>query len=187
MSIQGLGGRQIISYLPRPFAVLRSYQALAGAEQPEVNQLWDDLSASWDGLYITTATDPMLGRWEAIVMGEAPPVGSSDDERRFDLLTKTSLELPYSIRMLEQLIARITGDGGYSIEISPSSYFLEIRIALVSQRSLKEVDRMLRRVLPANMAYHLDLKYNRHSMLTAYTHGQLCSLTHYEIRQEVLP
>lgn len=45
---------------------------------------------------------------------------------------------------------------------------------------------MLARIVPANLLTDVQLKYNQHRQLTAYTHDQLSVRTHGQLREEVL-
>ena len=46
---------------------------------------------------------------------------------------------------------------------------------------------LLADIVPANMVCTTSLLYNQHADLTRFTHAQLALLTHFEIREEVLP
>lgn len=62
---------------------------------------------------------------------------------------------------------------------------LSVKVALTAQKQLDEVIKLLERVVPANLAVSVTLKYNQHKTFAAMTHGQLLAYTHYSLRNEV--
>ena len=57
---------------------------------------------------------------------------------------------------------------------------------LTARSNFEEVQKMLARIVPANLLTDVQLKYNQHRQLTAYTHDQLSVRTHGQLREEVL-
>ncbi len=66
-------------------------------------------------------------------------------------------------------------------------YTLSVKVALTAKRNQQAVEELLADIVPANMVCTTSLLYNQHADLTRFTHAQLALLTHFEIREEVLP
>ena len=49
-----------------------------------------------------------------------------------------------------------------------------------------EVDKLVRRMAPANLIITVELRYNQHLTLAKFTHAQLSQYTHKELREEVI-
>ena len=109
------------------------------------------------------------------------------DERRFKVLTRINTQLPFSVRRLRQQLATLCGADGYKLELSGGKYTLTVKVALTAKRNQQAVEELLADIVPANMVCTTSLLYNQHADLTRFTHAQLALLTHFEIREEVLP
>jgi hypothetical protein len=109
------------------------------------------------------------------------------DERRFKVLTRINTQLPFSVRRLRQQLATLCGENGYKLEVGGGKYTLSVKVALTAKRNQQAVEGLLADIVPANMVCTTSLLYNQHADLTRFTHAQLALLTHFEIREEVLP
>ena len=109
------------------------------------------------------------------------------DERRFRVLAKINAQLPFSIRRLRQQLSTLCGEDGYKLEVNGGVYTLTVKVALTAKRNQQAVEELLADIVPANMVCTTSLLYNQHADLTRFTHAQLALLTHFEIREEVLP
>ena len=65
-------------------------------------------------------------------------------------------------------------------------YELSVRLALTSKKNLDDAIEMVKRMAPANLVLVVDLLYNQHQQIAAYTHQQLSAYTHTQIRSEVM-
>ena len=176
--------RNLFEYYPEPLREFKEIRVLSDTEQEEVEQLEKAQKALLADQFVTTATENGISRWEAI-LGTQPRVTASLDERKFAILTRLSQELPYSMGMLRRQMNFLCGEEGYSLELKNQEYLLIVRIALVSRNSYKDVARLLKRIVPANLAIDLSLLYNRYSMVKVFTHRQLKAYSHDGIRNEV--
>ena len=61
-------------------------------------------------------------------------------------------------------------------------FTLEVRVALTAKNNANDVYIMLDKIVPANMIIDCSLMYNQNNKWMTYTHGQLNSYTHEELR-----
>lgn len=177
--------RQLLNYFPEVLKEFQEFRAIAGAEQPEVAQIWESLQAVLNDQFVLEATENGIGRWEKILK-IVPKATASLDDRRFLILTRLGEELPYSLRMLMRQMESLCGKSGYTIQLKNTEYTLVVRIALTAKSNYEDVDNMLQRMVPANMIIDLSLMYNQHRTLGKFTHRQLGAYTHNQLRNEVL-
>ena len=178
--------KRLQDYLPEILLKTYEFPLLCDTEQPEIDRLHDAADAVLDAQFLSTAGEYAISRYEKI-FGVVPQDTDTLDERRFKVLTRINTQLPFSVRRLRQQLATLCGADGYKLEVSGGKYTLSVKVALTAKRNQQAVDELLADIVPANMVCTTSLLYNQHADLTRFTHAQLALLTHFEIREEVLP
>ena len=178
--------KKLQDYLPPILLKTYEFPLLCETEQPEIDRLHDAADAVLDAQFISTAGETAIARYEKI-FGITPMDTDTLDERRFKVLTRINTQLPFSVRRLRQQLATLCGEDGYKLELDGDRYTLTVKVALTAKRNQQAVEELLADIVPANMVCTTSLLYNQHADLTRFTHAQLALLTHFEIREEVLP
>ncbi len=178
--------KKLQDYLPPILLKTYEFPLLCETEQPEIDRLHDAADAVLDAQFISTAGETAIARYEKI-FGITPMDTDTLAERRFKVLAKINAQLPFSVRRLRQQLATLCGADGYKLEVSGGKYTLSVKVALTAKRNQQAVEELLADIVPANMVCTTSLLYNQHADLTRFTHAQLALLTHFEIREEVLP
>ena len=178
--------KKLQDYLPPILLKTYEFPLLCDTEQPEIDRLHDAADAVLDAQFLSTAGEYAIQRSEKI-FGVVPQDTDTLDERRFKVLTRINTQLPFSVRRLRQQLATLCGADGYKLEVSGGKYTLSVKVALTAKRNQQAVEELLADIVPANMVCTTSLLYNQHADLTRFTHAQLALLTHFEIREEVLP
>ena len=178
--------KKLQDYLPPILLKTYEFPLLCDTEQPEIDRLRDAADAVLDAQFISTAGETAIARYEKIF--DITPMDTDTlDERRFRVLAKINAQLPFSVRRLRQQLATLCGADGYKLELDGGKYTLTVKVALTAKRNQQAVEELLADIVPANMVCTTSLLYNQHADLTRFTHAQLALLTHFEIREEVLP
>lgn len=178
--------KKLQDYLPPILLKTYEFPLLCDTEQPEIDRLRDAADAVLDAQFISTAGETAIARYEKI-FGITPMDTDTLDERRFKVLAKINAQLPFSVRRLRQQLETLCGADGYKLELDGDRYTLTVKVALTAKRNQQAVDELLADIVPANMVCTTSLLYNQHADLTRFTHAQIALLTHFEIREEVLP
>lgn len=178
--------KKLQDYLPPILLKTYEFPLLCDTEQPEIDRLRDAADAVLDAQFISTAGETAIARYEKI-FGITPMDTDTLAERRFKVLAKINAQLPFSVRRLRQQLATLCGEDGYKLELGGDRYTLTVKVALTAKRNQQAVEELLADIVPANMVCTTSLLYNQHADLTRFTHAQLALLTHFEIREEVLP
>lgn len=178
--------KKLQDYLPPILLKTYEFPLLCKTEQPEIDRLHDAADAVLDAQFLSTAGEYAISRYEKI-FGVVPQDTDTLDERRFKVLTRINTQLPFSVRRLRQQLATLCGENGYKLEVGGGKYTLSVKVALTAKRNQQAVEGLLADIVPANMVCTTSLLYNQHADLTRFTHAQLALLTHFEIREEVLP
>lgn len=178
--------KKLQDYLPPILLKTYEFPLLCETEQPEIDRLHDAADAVLDAQFLSTAGEYAIQRYEKI-FGVVPQDTDTLDERRFKVFAKINAQLPFSVRRLRQQLATLCGENGYKLEVGGGKYTLTVKVALTAKRNQQAVEELLADIVPANMICTTSLLYNQHADLTRFTHAQLALLTHFEIREEVLP
>lgn len=178
--------KKLNEYLPSILLKTYEFPLLCDTEQREFNRLNTAVDEVLDAQFVSTAGERGIERYEQI-FSIVPQDTDTLDERRFRVLAKINAQLPFSVRRLRQQLETLCGADGYRMEIDGGKYTLTVKVALTAKRNQQAVEELLADIVPANMVCTTSLLYNQHADLTRFTHAQLALLTHFEIREEVLP
>ena len=178
--------KKLQDYLPPILLKTYEFPLLCETEQPEIDRLHDAADAVLDAQFLSTAGEYAISRYEKI-FGVVPQDTDTLDERRFKVLTRINTQLPFSVRRLRQQLETLCGADGYKLELDGDRYTLTVKVALTAKRNQQAVEELLADIVPANMVCTTSLLYNQHADLPRFTHAQRALLTHFEIREEVLP
>lgn len=163
--------RQLINYLPFILRDLPAFKAAMASQQPEFSALWDSVAAFQDDLFILTAGDRGLARWEYI-LDLVPKASDSFDVRRIRILTALNRQLPYTLPQLQNVLNNIYGVGSSAAEVPENSYTLWVTMPYTDTYAdtMELVDAMS----PQNLFLQY-IAYLEDAHLTAYAAAAPCS------------
>ena len=163
---------------------LKEFQEIVKAEEPELNLILEAIDRTLANMFIETADEYGIGRFEDM-MGIYPEDTDTLEERRFRVMAKWGDKLPYTVKALKNLLETLCGKDGYALKVDNNRYELVVKVALYNEHNLKEVEKLLNRVVPANMVIQAVL-FNTHAILSDFTHEHLSQYTYKEVREEIL-
>lgn len=175
----------IETYWPDVIKEYKEFQELAGAEDPEIEALWQTIDNLLDDQFIETAKETGIARREKM-LGISPFADDDLESRRFRIQAKWIDKLPYTYPALINKLNNLCGVDGYVMTRNCSTHTLDIKIELTKSRMFDEVSKVTRQMVPANFIITVELRYNQHSKYADYTHSQLSAYTHYQLRNEVI-
>jgi hypothetical protein len=177
--------RPLIGYLPNVLKEVREYQALMHGEQAEVLALFAGIQDALDNQFVLSSTEYGVKRWEKI-LGIVPKASCTLDERKFTILSRLAERLPYTFRMLGRILDGLCGADGYKMNLRNELYELEVLVQLTAANNFNDVEKMLKRVIPANLTLKLSVEFNQHYKLKSFAHGFLRDYTHEQLRTHSL-
>lgn len=176
--------RKLADYLPPVLSGIRELAAVMDAEQPEAEALWAAMKTVLDAGFVETADSRGLARWERM-LGIRPKGRDTLEIRRTRIIARLNERLPYTLLALKRMLTAICGADGYTVKLECTAYYLRVRVAVNRLECMEEVQRLLDRVVPANMVTAVEPDYNTHEDLGRYTHRQLGTYTHRELREKI--
>ena len=176
--------RFLIDYLPPFMQEFHEIKKIMEAEQPEIDDLWEKCADALDDQFVLSATENGVKRWEKI-MNIISKDTDTLDERKFRILTKMNQELPYTMTKLKESLTVLCGEGNFSIDLQSADYHIEIRLALTNKNNYDDVVDLLSKMIPANLTQWVQIMYNNQSVIGRFTHSELTSYTHEQLRGEI--
>lgn len=164
-------------YLP---GFLRRYKELdrqLAAEQPEFQNVVDQLEAGLDNLFIQSANETGLARFESL-LGVYPSGSDSLDSRKARVMIHWVDLIPYTMRTLKDKIANIQGNANIEIYFS-NPYEITIVTHLEKHGQVDNLAFLLKAVLPVNLAVVSDnvLEFRTQGGATTVYYGAATPIT----------
>ncbi|MGL4790748.1 MAG: putative phage tail protein [Anaerotignaceae bacterium] len=175
-----------MDYIPNILKEVREFKAIGESEQPQLNLIYEAIESVMSNQFIETAMEYGVARMEKVVR-IIPKATDTLEERKFRLLTKYNEDTPYTMKKLKEVLNNLCGKTGYSLVINNNQFLLQVKVALTSKKNKLAVEEFLEGIVPMNMIFEVTLLYNQHQQLKTYTHETLRVLTHFQLREEVLP
>ena len=176
---------RLLDYWPEHMRALREFQALAGAEQREVERAVQAVREAPDDFFASTLSRAGAGRWERL-LGLPSGEGGALEDRRFRIMARMNEQLPFTMARLRALLASLCGEEGYTASVDCVGLLLTVRVELAAKANFRYVEALLERVAPLNVVIDLSLKYNQYLALAGFTHGRLAARSHEQLRNEVI-
>lgn len=137
-------------FLPEFVREYREIKEILHAEKPELQIMADTVDRVRDCVFILYCGEYEIGRFERM-MGVFPTMDDTLEERQARILIRWNEAPPYTPASLKEKLAAICGEGNYSVDIHYDEYRLEIAVTLTRAGQVDELERLLQRIVPANM------------------------------------
>ena len=131
------------------------FKAIANAENPEFNYLWEKTYGLVDEFFVRTASDIGVTKMEKI-LNIIPLKGSTLQERKDKILWKMNLKIPYTIRFLKNILSSVVGEENRTVDVDNDTRTLIVKIksGLTDMNSLR-VD--LEKIVPQDLILDLGV------------------------------
>ncbi len=166
------------NYLPEFIRNVEDIKKITEAEQPEFDNLNDDIDNIQNEMFIETASVNGIERFEKVY--EIENKGSEDiDFRKYRLMLK--IIGGEHITIAERL-DKLIGSGKYAMSFDFDEIRLEIRVNVENKKYVNEAYELLDKIIPCNIILDVGVLYTSHGMIKKYTHKELAEFKHSEIK-----
>lgn len=177
--------KNLIEYIPQMLQCVQEYKAiLEDGEQEEFDLLWQEIENSLNNQFVESANEYGVRRYEKI-LNISPKTTATLEERKFTIKSRMNEELPFTLRMLESKLKMLCGDDGYVLISIPEEYRIVVGLGLVAMNNYYDIEKLLKKMVPANIVIEISEIYNRHSGLHGFTYEELEEYTNNQLRNEV--
>lgn len=144
----------IENYWPPVVRGTAEFQQIAASENPEFNKLSECIRRMLEDTFIRDATEYGVSRWEKM-LEIVPAVSDSLADRKIRVLTQLNIRLPYTWRVLKEMISSFIGKDNFTMNYFNDTSILKIRLAEASQTQHDTVLTLLNNVVPQNVVIDL--------------------------------
>ena len=138
------------SFLPGFVGEYREIGEILRAEDPEIQVMENAVERARDCALILYCGDNEIARFERM-MNVFPAAEDPLDARRARVLIRWNESPPYTLAALREKLEAICGEGNFSIHVEYDAYLLELSVTLPRAGQIDELERLLRRIVPANI------------------------------------
>lgn len=149
----------LLSYLPPVIQELEEFKQIMNTESEEFNILVKEYQNLLSDQFVHEATENGLSRWEKI-LGINPKPTDTLESRRWEILNRLNIKIPYTWIMLKNKLYAIYGDS-YTIKLISDTYTIQIRVPQeLSDTEIRSTYTMLEVIVPANMIIDIQRDIN---------------------------
>jgi hypothetical protein len=127
----------------------REIQEIMQTENPEFNLLWEADELIRQNLYIVTAQEEGLSRYEKI-LGIYPDPNDDFETRRIRIITRWNDFTPYTLKYLIGLLSVLTKDN-FEIRTNFTEYEIDIIVTLTASGAVNDLAYILKQIIPCNL------------------------------------
>lgn len=160
--------KRLIDYLPPIMQNFKEIKEITNAEQKEVDLIDGEISKVLDNAFIESCDEYGIKKYEKLV-GVTPTAQDTLESRKSRVLIRWNNFVPYSYKVLIRKLNIFCGVNNYDISGDLKNYELVIQTMLSLPGQSKELEVMLNKMLPLNIALSVlnDLEYE----LVGYIHS----------------
>jgi hypothetical protein len=145
-------------YFPDVLAPAKEMKAIAKAEDPEFQMLYEKAWKWFANTFISYTDLEGIERWEDM-LDIIPPVNASLDDRRAAIFLAINGMTPYTEKSFANLLTKLYGEGMTSVQVYPNDYVLQINIDSNLVFKSTAIRRYARVIAPANLI--IRISYNQ--------------------------
>lgn len=146
---------RIESYFPWVLQNAREMKAIAAAENPEFNALYDEIWRWFANTFIFSTDIRGVERWEKM-LGLFPDDGATLYDRRAAIFMAVNGTTPYTEKSFERLTDGMYHKGVVRIRVFPNSYAAILDLADDVTEKANDIFRYARLIIPANITLQLS-------------------------------
>ena len=168
--------------LPDFVTEIKQMADLIRAEQPELDRIEGEASASLGEFFVGTFTEAMAAKWEEL-MGFTPAPAWEIERRRERVRARLLSASPMSKAEFQAIVENAAGTE-VRITEDADNYTITIKFIGIYGVSpyLEDIKLELERIRPFHLQITYEWVYVQHTRLITRTHTELTAYTHEEIR-----
>lgn len=166
-------------YWPEFYREYKELLAIAAVLDTQLKQTQETVQSAHINGFVYLANEDGIARYEK-EFGIIPASDATLEDRRVEVLARLNSRTPYTKCVLKRFLDNLVGADGYTMSVDYANHMVKIMIELKRKKQVASVSELLRRVLPANMDFYCQIRYNQLYMLTKFTFTEL---TKYKISE----
>lgn len=170
----------LIDHLPPFMQEFREMQHIMAAENPEFQELCDELERVKNNQFILTCDEEGIARYER-TLRITPSATDSLESRRFDVLMKYNDTKVYTDETLDEMLKSFCGANGYEIVRKYKQYKVDINTHLSIKNSYDSTHNFLKKIMPCNLVTTITNELNQDAKADLFVGSAANTVMMYEI------
>ena len=141
------------SLLPPHYRDIQDYQQICSAENTEFEVLQAAILQTLANFFIQTADEATIALWEKAFHIAANPGTETLDYRRQRVLTRISMQPPFTLTFLYRKLDQIIGPGKWDCTVDYPAYTLAVKSGAENQLYFSQLAALISIIKPAHMAF----------------------------------
>lgn len=141
----------LLSYWMPVLRQIKELKEIAKAEEPELRYLLEACDRTLSNLFITTADEYGISRFEKM-LSIFPDDGEDLETRRFNVLIKWDDRVVYTDKELYNRLLSLCGEGKFSIDPHYDEYAIDISVEIGVKGAFDMIIALIDEMLPCNLA-----------------------------------
>lgn len=158
---------KILEYLPPFLREYREFDAIANAEEPELQRITEEGLRILRNQFIETADEDGIAEFEKM-LGILPSKSDSLESRRARVFSRWFTELPYTLKAFLHKLSGLSEYGDIAVSVDFDRYMIAIDTDFEYYGQTDEIERLVDLMFPCNIIAELkntvrlnaDGKYN---------------------------
>lgn len=161
--------RRLIDYLPPVLHGVLEFQAINGANEPEIILAWDALDRVLDNQFLDSADEIGVAVWEG-ELALYPKGADTLGTRKLRIKAQQNLRPPFTLNWLRRwLDAQYGSLGASTVAYNPTNYMLTVRVPYAEDYDYTEAARLLAWAIPCNVVIDWSLAQHTEAAHQLYT------------------
>lgn len=145
---------EMFSFLPPFLPEFKELNRIITAEEPEFDLLFGNLKKIQNQMFIETATDEGLKKYESLL--GIMPSSTDIDIRRKNVLALWFSDMPFTIKTLIQRLSVLQGND--NVDAWVEEFLLHVKIDLVSAEEIGSARKIIDSMIPANLGLQFNFE-----------------------------
>lgn len=171
-------------YLPPNYSKIEEYQIICETNDKVFDGIKEAINNIINDNFTDTLTEAGCERKESM-LGITKLQSDTIEDRRFRINARMDDNPPYTLDYLKNRLTSLCDGISPAIVIDYDNLTISVKIPLGVKKYRDEAEKVVEKILPANLSIEVAVQYNTHIVLHQYTHAQLHAYTHNQLREEV--
>ena len=169
-------------YMPALYKGNNEMEGLYTTEHDLYSDVDSDRRIAYGNLYIATANLDAVRKYEKTYNIRADS-SLTLEQRREKIINELIFKPPFTRQRLKEILDMYYGEGNYAYAIYPEIFTVIIDVKIGDSTIYEEFNKLLRKILPANMNLIFAIPYMYLYLERNYTYQSLSALTYGELSQ----
>lgn len=173
-----------LHYYPKHIREMKEYVRLTAGIDSELYRTWDEIERIQRDQWLDTMDEQTVAQFEKFL--EITPASTDDlDARKLRIKGYFISDLPFTIKKMREMLDALCGvEKGYLLNVSQHEGRVDVRVNLRVKNLLADIEKLVRKMAPADMIVAVDILYNLYATYLTYNYRSMGHYTWQQLRED---